>query len=316
MPLHPRAQALLDQVAAAGIPPIETLTPDEARVASAARRALNPPPIDPVASVEDRTVPGQAGEIPVRIYTPASTDRTNGAIVFFHGGGWVIGDLESHDAPCRALANAAGSLLVAVDYRLAPEHRFPAAVEDAYAATRWVAENGVGLDIDPKRLAVAGDSAGGNLAAVVSLMSRDRGGPELTFQALIYPVTDANFDTPSYVGNGDGYMLTRASMRWYMDHYVDESDRTHPYACPMRASSLRDLPPALVISAEYDPLRDEGEAYAAALRAAGVAARVSRYPGMIHGFFGMLGVFDESRAVVAEVGAAIRTALAPQSVSV
>jgi len=314
MPLHPKARALLDQMAAAGIPPMETLSPDEARAMMGVRRALNPPPIDPVGSVEDRRIPGPAGDIAVRIYTPAGRDATGGGIVFFHGGGWVIGDLESSDAPCRFLANAAASVVVSVDYRLAPEHRFPAAAEDAFAATQWVASSGAALGIDPKRLAVAGDSAGGNLAAVVALMARERSGPQLAFQALVYPVTDADFSTASYVENGDGYMLTLASMKWFWGNYATEADRSSWLASPLRATDLHGLPPALVITAEFDPLRDEGEAYAAALESAGVPVTLSRYPGMLHGFFGMPGIFDESRQAISEVGAAIRTALSPVGV--
>jgi acetyl esterase len=243
------------------------------------------------------------------VYTPNTSDTTGGAIVYFHGGGWVLGDLDSHDAVCRALANASGSIVISTDYRLAPEHRFPAAADDAYAATRWVADNATLLRIDPKKVAVAGDSAGGNLAAAVTLMARDQAGPDLAFQVLIYPVTDANFDTPSYIENAVGYLLTRTGMQWYWNHYTAEADRTNPYASPSRATTLGALPPALVITAEYDPLRDEGEAYATALRSAGVPTTLTRYPGLVHGFLGYFGIFDESRAAIAEIGAAVRAAL-------
>jgi acetyl esterase len=254
-------------------------------------------------------IAGPGGDMALRVYTPLGAGEVESTIVYFHGGGWVMGDLESHDAVCRALSNAAASVVVSVDYRLAPEHRFPAAIDDAYAATCWVAENAVALGAgDPNRLVVAGDSAGGNLAAAVALESRDLAGPQLSFQALVYPVLDARFDTPSYVDNATGYMLTRADMEWFWDHYCDAAARLQPYASPLQANSLERLPPALVLTAEFDPLRDEGEAYAARLIEAGVSATVHRYPGMLHGFLGMLGIFTQSRDAIAEIGTAIRTA--------
>jgi acetyl esterase len=310
MPLDPKARALLDMLAAANIPPTHTMRPAEARVMMARRRELNPPPIDPVASVEDHKVSGPAGEIPIRIYKPLAGASPAGVVVFFHGGGWVIGDLESHDAVCRALSNAAESVVVAVDYRLAPEHRYPAAADDAYAATTWVAEHAAELGADSSRLGVCGDSAGGNLAAVVSQMARDRNGPPLAFQVLVYPVTDASLETPSYIENAEGYGLTRTDMQWFLNHYADSSVWSEPYASPLRAAHFRGLPPALVITAEYDPLRDEGEAYAERLQDAGVSARLIRYPGMMHGFLGQLGIFEQSRAAMAEIGGDLRSAFA------
>jgi acetyl esterase len=233
------------------------------------------------------------------------------ALVFFHGGGFVICNLDTHDGPCRSIANAAGCIVVSVDYRLAPEHPYPAAAEDCHAATEWVAKNGAEFGIDTSRIAIGGDSAGGNLAAVVALMARDRGAPSLRFQLLIYPVTDYAFETDSYRENAEGYLLTRDMMRWFWNLYVpDASKAAEPYASPLRAADLSGLPPALCITAEYDPLRDEGEAYAARLREAGVAATTSRYDGLFHGFFGMSAQIDRARDAVAEATAALRAALA------
>jgi acetyl esterase len=232
-------------------------------------------------------------------------------LVYFHGGGWVIGNPDTHDNLCKALANRSSARVVSVDYRLAPEHRFPAAPEDCYAATCWVAERGAEIGVDGARLAVAGDSAGGNLATVVALMARDRGGPRLRHQVLIYPVTDCDFDTPSYRDNAEGYLLTRDAMRWFWDHYLPDPDlRTNPYAAPLRAEKLAGLPPATVLTAEYDPLRDEGEAYAARLREAGVPVEATRHHGQIHGFVQLLDVFDAARRAVDELGLALRRALA------
>jgi acetyl esterase len=309
MPLHPQAQGLLEQMAAAGGPPLEEMPVEAARQMIAAMAELAGPP-EEVARVEDRAVPGpEAGvEIPVRIYTPAGTGPLP-ALVYFHGGGWVIGNIESHDAPCRALANAAGCVVVSVDYRLAPEFKYPAAAEDCYVATRWVAENAAALGVDPQRIAVGGDSAGGNLTAVVSLMARDRGGPPLIFQLLVYPVTDYAYETVSYQENADGYLLTRASMVWFWDHYLPGEDAgAEPYASPIRAKDLTGLPPALVITAEFDPLRDEGEAYAARLQQAGVPVTLHRYDGMIHGFFQMAGVLEPGKAAIEESAQALRAA--------
>ncbi|HEY8491534.1 MAG TPA: alpha/beta hydrolase [Dehalococcoidia bacterium] len=307
MALDPKVKAVLDMLAAAGAPPLNTLAPEEARRLMKAGRLMPPQP-DPVARVEDRTIPGPAGEIPVRVYTPAGSPPFP-LVVFFHGGGWVICDLDTHDPVCRALANAAGAVVMSVDYRLAPEHRFPAAAEDAYAAVCWAGAHAAELGGDAARLAVAGDSAGGNLATVAALMVRDRGGPPLRFQALVYPVTDCNFETPSYRENAEGYMLTRDAMRWFWSHYAPgEADAASPYASPLRAPDLRGLPPALVITAEFDPLRDEGEAYARRLQEAGVPTVLTRYDGVIHGFFTMLDILDQARQAVDQVGAALRRA--------
>jgi acetyl esterase len=268
-----------------------------------------PAPEIPLAAIEDRTLPGPAGEIPVRVYRP-STEETLPALVFFHGGGWVIGSLESHDPTCRELAQRTGCAVVAVDYRLAPEHRHPAAADDCYAALCGVASRAGELGVDAERLAVGGDSAGGNLAAVTALLARERSGPRLAFQLLVYPVTDADFTRASYEENAEGYLLTRAAMQWFWDHYApDPGTRAAPTAAPLRAPDLRGLPPALVQTAEFDPLRDEGEAYAARLREAGVPVTVSRYDGMIHGFFAMTALVDGARRAMDEAAAALRGAL-------
>jgi acetyl esterase len=275
-----------------------------------AQGVISPGEPEPVAHVENRRIPGPSGEIPVRLYRPESRDPLP-VLVYFHGGGFVLCDLDTHDGPCRSLANAAGCAVVSVDYRLAPEHRFPAAPEDCYAATRWVAECGRELGVDPARIAVGGDSAGGNLTAVVAQMARDRRGPRLAFQLLVYPVADARFDTASYRDNAEGYFLTANMMKWFWRKYLaDPADAENPYASPLRAKDLAGLPPGLCITAEFDPLRDEGEAYAARLREAGVRVATSRYDGMFHGFFGMGALIDQGRTAVAEAASALRKAFA------
>ncbi len=312
--LDPQAQKVLDEMAAVGRPELHTLTPAEARVVALTFAVMGGEP-EPIARVEDRKAPGPRGDIPLRIYTPKGPKGSKGndafpLLVYFHGGGWVVCNLDTHDGICRALANAAGCMVASVDYRLAPEHKFPAALDDCYAATEWLAANAASIQADPARIAVGGDSAGGNLAAVVSLAARDRGGPKLVFQLLVYPVTDYyRPGTASYEEYASGYFLTRDSMIWFWNHYLrNESDADNPHACPLRAADLRGLPPALVITAEYDPLRDEGEKYAERLRAAGVLARATRYKGMIHPFFSMAGVLDQARMALAESAKALRSA--------
>jgi len=308
MPLDPQAKFLLDQLTAQGGLAVEDLGPVEARKAFEGMRM--PFPGEPVARIENRSIAGPGGAVPVRIYTPQDATARAPAVVYFHGGGWVIGSPDTHDNLCRAIANRARAVVVSVDYRLAPEHRFPAAAEDCYAAAHWVAGHGAELGVDGERIAVAGDSAGGNLAAVVALMARNLDGPALRQQTLIYPVTDANFETPSYRDNAEGYMLTRDAMRWFWDHYVpDTGRRCDPYAAPLRAEKFGELPRALVVTAEYDPLRDEGEAYAARLRDAGVPTELSRYDGQIHGFVSMFDMLDAGRRAVDQIGAALRAAL-------
>jgi acetyl esterase len=309
MPLDPQAQKVVDAMAALNLKPVEESTPAEAREAMRARTAALGP-FEEVAKVAEHRVPVAGGEIALRVYHPDGPGP-HPALVFYHGGGWVIGDLYTHDGICRALTNAAACAVASVDYRLAPESRYPTAVEDSYAAMRWVVDNAGRLGLDPRRVAVGGDSAGGNLATVVALMARERGGPALLYQVLIYPVTDYRFDTASYRDNATGYLLTAPAMRWFWRHYLGrEQQGAEPYASPLRAPSLAGLPPALVLTAECDPLRDEGEAYAARLRDAGVPVTLTRYAGMFHGFFRMTRLLDKARAALEEVAASLRKAFA------
>lgn len=308
MALDPKARHILDLVAAAGNPPLHQRTPEQARATLVTQPLAGEP--EPVASVEDRTVPAGDAALPVRIYRPDATGPLP-ALVYYHGGGWVVGNLDAVDVPCRRLANRAGCVVVSVDYRLAPEHKFPTAVEDAYAAARWVTANAGALGVDPARVAVGGDSAGANLAAVVALMSRDRGHFRLCHQTLLYPITNHAFDTASYRDNGEGYYLTRDGMAWFWNHYLgDAQDGRHPYASPLLAPDHTGLPPALVITAEFDPLRDEGEAYGRQLAAAGVPVEVTRYDGMIHGFCWMPGVLAQGGQALDQAGDALRRAFA------
>ena len=307
MPLHPEYAAMLKQLAEVGGPQLIEL---EAPAARELFRSMQPPPPAAGGHVENSAIDGPGGRLGLRIYKPDGEGPFPIAMMF-HGGGWVIGDLDTADGQSREVCEGAACIVVSVDYRLAPEHRFPAAAEDCYAATVWASENAAALGGDAARLAVVGDSAGGNLAAVASLMARDRGGPELALQVLVYPVTDGvSFDTPSYRDNADGYLLTAEAMRWFWNHYADEADRAHPYASPLRAESLANLPPALVLTAEFDPLRDEGEAYAARLKAAGNQVECLRFDGLIHGFFAHGAAIPASRPGMEKVCAALRAAFA------
>ena len=307
MPLDPALQGLLDAMAEAAGPRLEEMTPAEARAMYESTQLPAPEPIE-LPSIVDRTIPGPAGEIPVRVYTPEGSGPHPG-LVYFHGGGWVIGSPDSHDVSCRQLARDAGAVVVSVDYRLAPEHRYPAAADDCYAATQWTVANAAELGIDPARVAIGGDSAGGNLTAAVALMARDRGGPALVFQLLIYPVTDADFTRASYVDNAEGYFLTTSAMQWFWDHYVpDPAQRAEALCAPLRADDLSGLPPALVQTAEYDPLRDEGEAFADRLKQSGVPTTLTRYDGLIHGYFAMGAVAPRANEAVAEAVAALKAA--------
>ena len=255
-------------------------------------------------------MPVSGGEITVRAYSPHGPGP-HPARGYYHGGGWVIGDLYTHDGLCRSITNAARCAVLSVDYRLAPESKYPVAVEDSYAALLWIVSNAERLGIDRRRMAVGGDSAGGNLATVMALMARDRTGPRLALQVLIYPVTDHDLDTRSYRENATGYILTREGMRWFWNHYLaSEAQGREPYASPLRAASLAGLPPALVITAEYDPLCDEGEAYAARLRDAGVPVTLTRYPGMFHGFVRLTNVLDKARTALDEIASSVQKAFA------
>ena len=307
MPLDPQIVNVMEQVAALGFPAAHTVSPQEAR-ANAKLQARAPGP--DVANVADQTIPSPDGDVPVRIYTPEG-DGPFPILAWFHGGAWVVGDLESADGVARSLCVGGQCLVVSVDYRLAPETKFPGPADDCWAAMTWAVENASSLNGDASRLAVGGDSAGGNLAAAMFLMAADRGGPAIALQVLIYPVTDVDFNTVSYDVNGEGYSLTKTTMQWYWDHYLSGlEDASNPYAAPLQAKSLAGQPPALVITAEYDPLRDEGEAYAKRLQDAGVVATATRYDGVIHGFFTMGAVVDKGQQAVDEASAAIRNAFA------
>jgi acetyl esterase len=263
--------------------------------------------------VKNVTAEGPGGPIPLRVYRPAGVAPGVAlpALVYYHGGGWVIGDLDTHDVQCRQTAAEAGIVVVAVDYRLAPEHKFPAAIDDAWAATRWVVAHGSELAIDSRRIAVGGDSAGGNLAAVVALMARDAGNaPAITLQVLTYPVTDLSSESKSYGDFADGYMLTRDSMRWFKNHYLKSSSDADDWrASPLRAASLAGLPPALIITAGFDPLRDEGAAYAARMTEAGGSVDYVCYGGMVHGFMPMGKLIDTGNRAISHVAASLRQAL-------
>ena len=304
MAVNAQAQVVLDMMAAANF----QLDGDPQAVRD--MMALTPrPPGEEVAAVEDRTLPLNGESIPVRIYRPSADSKVRPVLVWFHGGGWVIGNLDSADFACRMLTNASGCVVVSVDYRLAPEHKFPAAADDCFAATQWVVEHADELGVDASKVAVGGDSAGGNLAAVVAQLAKEAGGPAISYQALVYPVTNFSFATASYTDNAEGYLLTRASMEWFWGHYLgNEGDGQHVKASPLLCADLTGLPPAIVITAEYDPLRDEGEAYADALRKAGVAVESKRYDGQIHGFFANPAI-DDGAAAARQVGAALAKAL-------
>jgi len=304
MPVHPQALALAEQLG----PALDITKGDLAEIRRTLDENSRQGPRPDVAAVKDLEVPGPAGSIPVRVYRPSEqTDLP--VLVYLHGGGWAICSLETHDASCRQLANDAGCMVVSVDYRLAPEHRFPAAPEDCYAALTWTAENAASLGGDPRRLAIGGDSAGGNLSAVVALMARDRKGPRLCHQLLVYPVTDHAFDTDSYRENADAPILTREIMQGFWSYYLSRAENgRHPYASPLRAEDVSGLPPAHVITAEYDPLRDEGEAYARRLSDAGVPVVQRRFDGMVHGFFGFGELIDVAREAVDDATRELRRA--------
>jgi acetyl esterase len=315
MPLHPQCKAFLDQLAAMGGKQLYEMSPVEARATGAALNDLGVP-VQEVARIENRTVPGPAQPIPIRCYKPVASG-TLPVLVYFHGGGWVLGGLESHDRECRALANLSGCTVIAVDYRLAPEHPFPAAVEDAYAATRYIADHATEFSIDPQRLAVGGDSSGGNLAAVVTLMARETGDPKIAFQLLVYPAVDfTDTDRPSMVQYAEGHFLTRPLMDYFSNLYVPKAeDRRRVHASPLFASDFRGLPPAMVITAECDLIRDQGELYAQKLKEAGVPVTVKRYDGMIHPFFSFGGIMDDARDAHAAAASAVRSALSATPVT-
>jgi acetyl esterase len=305
VPLDPQLQAMRDQRERDNVPPLYAMSLAEARAADLASIRASGGEPEPVHEVVNLTIPGPAGELPLRLYRPGS-ERPLPVLLYFFGGGWVLGTIDTADGVSRSLANSSGALVAVVGYRLAPEHPFPAAVDDCYAAVRWVAGDAGEIGADPARIAVGGDSAGGNLAAAVALRAR-AGGPALAGQILVYPNTDQLADDESTRAADDPFLFNRHSVAWYRQHYLaDPADAADPLASPLRAGSLAGLPPALVITAEYDPLRDQGEAYARRLAGAGVPVELSRYPGMAHGFFTMGGTVDASRAAIGQAASQLR----------
>jgi acetyl esterase len=303
MALHPQARTFLAMVEAAGLPQLHELSPEDARVQTGALRELVGPGPE-VSRVEEFTVPTSAGEIPARRYIP---DDPAATVLWLHGGGWVICDLDTHDAMCRLLAVRSGCRVIAVDYRLAPEHPFPAPLDDCWDALQWVAG-----EYSDGPVILGGDSAGGNMAAVCALRARDRGGPDLALQILVYPATDHDSTKPSYLEHGSGpeTFLTLEDMNWFRAHYLPDPDtHTDPEAAPLRASDLSGLPPAIVLTAEYDPLRDEGIAYAQRLRDAGVSVTQHHYDDMIHAFFSLVNLIERGNEAVDQVAADIRVVL-------
>ena len=300
MSLDPQAQKFLQQIAQLNLPPLVTAEPSESRELLAKLKG-KPLKAEPVASIQNCTITSQV-DIPIRMYTPR-LDTQLPILIYLHGGGWVLGNLDGVDHICRSLANQADCIVVSVDYRLAPEHKFPAAVEDAYAVTNWVAKNAADINGDETRVAIAGDSAGGNIAAAVALMARDRGEPSLMYQVLIYPTTQYGFDTESYHKYGQGdFGLSKEEMIWFWHHYLaDVADGQNAYASPLLANNLANLPPAYIITAEYDVLRDEAEAYSVKLQLAGVPVKLQRYHGMIHSFVGLSSVIDQGKSAIADI---------------
>jgi acetyl esterase len=312
--LHPQARALIDGMVERGVPPTHTLTPEAARSAYLDRRALTQPDPPEVGAVCDLLADTAVGGIALRLYRPLGSSEKSPlpAMVYFHGGGWVMGDLDTHDVLCRELANASGCAVVAVDYRLGPEHRFPAAVEDAVAATRWIHANASALALDKAHFAVGGDSAGGNLAAVVAIAAREAGDLPIAFQLLIYPATDMRGGHPSRTRNGEGYVLTKKTMDYFQSHYLGSPAAARDWrASPLLCANLTGLPPALVVTAGFDPLRDEGMDYAQALTAAGNKVSYICFERQIHGFVTMGRVLDEAQSAVAVCACELRRALQP-----
>jgi acetyl esterase len=308
MAIDPQVAFVLDLVVKSGRPAYNTLSPKEARQLFRETRPASTPPAPAIGAVKDLS----AGGIPVRVYRPSGVpDSTRlPVLVYYHGGGWVIGDLDTHDTLCRQLTAGAGISVVSVDYRLAPEHKFPAAADDAWAATTWIVAHAAELGVDGSRLAVGGDSAGGNLAAVVALQARDAGGPNIRLQVLNYPVTDVGAETQSYRDLADGYMLTRDGMRWFIAHYLGKPQDAEDWrASPIRAKSFAGVAPALIITAGYDPLRDEGDAYAQKLRAAGVSVDHVSFGGMVHGFIPMGKLIETGNRAVTLIADSLRYAL-------
>ncbi|USD38499.1 alpha/beta hydrolase [Ferrimonas sp. SCSIO 43195] len=313
MPLDPKVDEFLQQVRDSGAKAYEEMTPAEARHLELSSDSPCREPAA-VAAVEHRFIPGPSADLPIRIYRPLEGDASaelQPALVFFHGSGWMVSNIETNDGFSRALANHTGAVVVAVNYQKAPEHKFPTPMDDCYAATCWVFEHAQKLGLDSRRIGVFGDSAGGNLAAAVALRARDENGPRLACQVLVYPAVQYGWDTPSAINHGEGYLLQRASMSYYWNHYLRSPvDGLHPYCSPLRASSHEDLPPTLIACAEYDPLCDDSRLYADKLAAAGVSVEYRLYEGVIHGFIKMLGVFDQADQYLQDTGPRIRALLA------
>ena len=306
MPLDPQTQFVLAQLAATGGPPLESLSPEEARASFTFPQGE----VEQVGKVEDRTIPGPESEIPIRVYYPKEAKDVYPALVFYHGGGWVIGNIETHDNICRALTNIANCVTISVDYRLAPEHKFPAAVDDCYAAVKYVYDHAGEFQVDRRRIAIGGDSAGGNLAAVTAHLTKERKTPEICFQLLFYPSTNLGGEpTASMLENSKGYFLEQGTMEWFRDCYINsEEDKMNPLVSPSLNKDFTGLPPALVITAEYDPLRDEGEDYAKKLAAAGVKVESVRYDGTIHGFVSMAAFIELGKKALEKAGTALKKA--------
>jgi acetyl esterase len=314
MPLHPAVVAMAEAMAQnPDYRPTSQLTPQAAREGYRALPPLLGPPPD-VGAVRDRAIEGPGGPLPIRVYTPKNAGAQQPVLLYMHGGGWVIGDLDTHDRECRILCNDTPCVVVALDYRLAPEHPYPAAVDDAWAALEWIARNATEIGADPQRIAVGGDSAGGNLAAILALRARDRKQPALRAQLLVYPsVAGELLAYPSHQENATAPFLPLDSMRYFRRHYLGAVEKTDdPEVAPILAASHRDLPPALIITAEFDPLRDEGRAYAQKLEADGVEVQLIEYAGMPHMFYQLSPVLEEGKAALRESAAALRKAFARQ----
>jgi acetyl esterase len=306
MPLDPQLQQMRDRRERDNVTPVHTMSLEAARAADLASIQAAGGSPEPVHEVTDHWLPGPDGDLQLRVYRP-SADGPLPVLMYFFGGGWVLGTVDTADGIARNLANAAGCIVAVAGYRLAPEHPFPAAIEDCWAATSWVAANAAQLGADPARIAVGGDGAGGNLAAALTLMAQEAGDLKLVGQLLVYPNTDQLADDESLRENSDPWLFNHHSVRWYREHYLaDPDDATNPLASPLRAESLRGLPPALVITAEFDPLRDQGERYARRLAEDGVPVAVTRYEGMVHGFFAMAGTVDASQVALAQAAKQLR----------
>jgi acetyl esterase len=313
MPVHPKIQDFLDKLQEYPQPPMDQVTPEAYRVSRNKMLSFQQN-VEPVHKVEDRVLHLEGRDLPIRVYTPEG-QAPHPALVYFHGGGWVIGSLDSHDSVCRVLANSAKCVVISVDYRLAPEHKFPAAVEDAYDSLQWIASNPEAFDIDVNRIAVGGDSAGGNLAAVACIMAKERKTPTIIHQLLIYPSTGYRETPPSMWENAEGYFLTREVMKWYQKHYFNnDQEILDPYASPVLYSDLSGLPPAAILTAQYDPIRDVGKIYAETLQENGVDVYYKNYEGLIHAFVNFIGFVPEARDALEEGAGELQKAFKSQEV--